>query len=220
MNMEKRRRFIKTMLGFLVSLCAFFSPAAFMVRKALATVKKIILPKGTRPESLKGQDPAVLDTRNLELTPIDKFGTMGTTKYHVDVKTWQFEVSGHLERPLKLSYQQILQLPAIERDVLLICPGVFSYNARWKGISVKSILEMANVRPGAARISFSGPLGHSEKVERFPLADILDDKVFLAYRVNGEDLPQKHGFPLRVVAEGYYGSDWVKYVYKMAVLAD
>ena len=205
--MEKRRRFIKTMLGFLVSLGAFFSPIVFLVRDALAKAKKIILPKGTRPETLKGQDPAALDTRNLELTPTEKFGTMGTTKYHVDVKTWRLEVSGHLERPLKLSYQQILQLPAIERNVLLICPGVFSYNARWKGISVKSILEMANVRPGAARVSFSGPLSHSEKVERFPL-------------VNGEDLPLKHGFPLRVIAEGYYGSDWVKYVYKMAVLAD
>jgi sulfoxide reductase catalytic subunit YedY len=218
--MKKRRRFIKTLLGFFVSLGVFLSPAAGLVRKALAKAKKIILPKGTRPESLRGQDPAALDTRNLELTPVEKFGTMGTTNHRVDVKTWQLEVSGHLERPLKLSYQQILQLPAIERNVLLICPGVFSYNARWKGISVKRILEMANVRPGAARVSFSGPLAHSEKVERFPLADILDDKVFLAYRVNGEDLPMKHGFPLRVVAEGYYGSDWVKYVHKMAVLAD
>jgi DMSO/TMAO reductase YedYZ molybdopterin-dependent catalytic subunit len=220
MNMKQRRRFIKTLLGFFASLGAFFSPVAFLVRNALATAKKIILPKGTRPETLKGQDPATLDTRNLELTPVEKFGTMGTTKHPVDVKTWQLEVSGHLEHPLKLSYRQILQLPAIERDVLLICPGVFSYNARWKGISVKSILEMANVRPGAARVSFTGPLFHSEKVERFPLADIMDDKVFLAYRVNGEDLPLKHGFPLRVVAEGYYGSDWVKYVHKMAVLAD
>jgi sulfoxide reductase catalytic subunit YedY len=145
---------------------------------------------------------------------------MGTTNHPVDVKTWQLEVSGLLERPLKLSYQQILQLPAIERDVLLICPGVFSYNARWKGISVTSILEMANVRPGANHVSFSGPLGRFKKEEKFPLADIMTDKVFLAYRVNGEDLPLKHGFPLRVVAEGYYGSDWVKYVHKMAVLAD
>ena len=40
---------------------------------------------------------------------------------------------------------------------------------------------------------------------------------FLAYGVNGKTLPKKHGFPLRVVAEGYYGSDWVKYVYKVSV---
>ena len=46
----------------------------------------------------------------------------------------------------------------------------------------------------------------------FPLEDILSDRVFLAYGVNSVTLPQKHGFPLRLVAEGYPGSDWVKYV--------
>jgi sulfoxide reductase catalytic subunit YedY len=47
------------------------------------------------------------------------------------------------------------------------------------------------------------------------MEDILSDKVFLAFGVNGEDLPRKHGFPLRVVAEDYYGYDWVKYVYRV-----
>jgi len=50
---------------------------------------------------------------------------------------------------------------------------------------------------------------------QFPIADIRSNKVFLAYAVNGEKLPQQHGFPLRIVAEDYYGSDWVKYVYKI-----
>ena len=46
---------------------------------------------------------------------------------------------------------------------------------------------------------------------------ILSNNVFLAYQVNGEPLPRRHGFPLRTVAEGYYGYDWVKYVYKITV---
>ena len=49
------------------------------------------------------------------------------------------------------------------------------------------------------------------------MADILSDKVFLAYEVNGKALPRKHGFPLRVVAEDHYGSEWVKYVDKITV---
>jgi DMSO/TMAO reductase YedYZ molybdopterin-dependent catalytic subunit len=216
--MKRRRQFIKNGFGFLVGLSVFLSPAAFWVRKAFAKIKKIILPKGTRPETLQNRNPADLDTRNLELTPIEKFGTMGTTNHPVDLKTWQLDVSGHLQRPLQLTYPQIRQLPAIERNVLLICPGVFSYNARWQGVSVATILEMAKVRTGATHVSFSGPVGNYEKMERFPIEDILSNKVFLAYRVNGEDLPEKHGFPLRVVAEGYYGSDWVKYVYKVAVI--
>ena len=43
------------------------------------------------------------------------------------------------------------------------------------------------------------------------------DKVFLAYEVNGEPLPGRKGFPLRVMAEDYYGDDWVKYVYRMTL---
>jgi len=215
--MKNRRQFIKNVLGLFAGLGFFLSPVAFWVRQAIAKVKKIILPQGTRPETLKSQDPANLDTRNLKLTPIEDFGTMGTTKHHVDLKTWQLEISGHLQQPLQLNYPQILQMPAIERNVLLICPGFFSFHARWTGVSVASILEMAHVRSEATHVSFSGPVGNYEKVERFPIADILSNKVFLAYRVNGKDLPQKHGFPLRVVAEGYYGSNWVKYVSKVAV---
>jgi DMSO/TMAO reductase YedYZ molybdopterin-dependent catalytic subunit len=217
--MKKRRQFLKNMLAFFVGLGVFLSPAAFWIRTALAKVKKIILPAGTQPESLERRNPADLDTRNLKLTPLENFGTMGTTDHRVDLKTWQLEISGHVQSSLKLTYPQIVQLPAIERNVLLICPGVFSYNAHWKGISVSTILEMAHVQPGATHVSFSGPVGNYEKVERFPIEDILSNKVFLAYRVNGVDLPQKHGFPLRVVAEGYYGSDWVKYVYKVVVVS-
>ena len=67
-------------------------------------------------------------------------------------------------------------------------------------------------------IIVSGPQGSYEKVEKFPIGDIRSDKVFLAYQVNGQRLPQKHGFPLRIVAEDYYGDEWVKYVYKIEAL--
>ena len=43
-------------------------------------------------------------------------------------------------------------------------------------------------------------------------------RCFWAYQVNGVDLPQKHGFPLRIVAEDYYGDDWVKYVDKIEAI--
>ena len=64
-------------------------------------------------------------------------------------------------------------------------------------------------------IIIHGAAGADDKSERFPIADILSNKVFLAYQVNGYPLPQKHGYPLRVVAEDYYGFTWVKYVYRV-----
>ena len=45
------------------------------------------------------------------------------------------------------------------------------------------------------------------------------EKVFLAYQVNGKPLPERHGFPLRLVADDHYGSRWVKYVERVKVLA-
>ena len=192
-----------------------FSPVASGIRVVFAKAKKIILPKGTRMNSLVGKNPATLDTRNLDLTPVQAFGTMGLSNYDVDLKKWQLEIVGQVQRSMKLTYDQILAMPSIEKNVLLICPGVFAYYARWKGISVARLLEKAGLDSGVTDVRFSGPNRGYEKTARFPIADIFVDRVFLAYGVNGSVLPKKHGFPLRVVAEDYYGGDWVKYVYKI-----
>jgi len=213
--MEKRRQFIKLIVGFFASLGAMFSPLAPIMRWVWAGAKKISLPKGTRMKTLVGKHPADLDTRNLDLTPIEKFGTMGLRNHQVDLSRWQLEISGLVERPFKLAYSQVTEIPSVTKEVLLICPGVFAYHARWEGVSVTKLLEMARVSSDVTHVSFSGPSGRYEKTERFPIEDIRSDKVFLAYKVNNKALPQKHGFPLRAVAEGYYGSDWVKYVYKV-----
>lgn len=192
-----------------------FSPIANGIRVVFAKAKKMILPKGTRMDSLVGKNPANLDTRNLELTPVEAFRTMGLNDHDVDLNKWRLEIDGHVRRSLRITYNQILEIPSIEKNVLLICPGFFAYHARWKGVSVAKLLETAEIGSGVTDVTFSGPDGTYEKSERFPIADILSDKVFLAYSVNGRVLPKKHGFPLRVVAEDYYGGDWVKYVYKV-----
>ncbi len=62
--------------------------------------------------------------------------------------------------------------------------------------------------------------GGRDKVVRIRLDSIERKKIFLAYRVNGESLPQKHGFPLRLVYEEVYGDEWVKYVDEIVVLPD
>ncbi|MEJ2729625.1 MAG: molybdopterin-dependent oxidoreductase [Deltaproteobacteria bacterium] len=213
--MKTRRQFINLLLGFLSGVSLIFSPVANGIRVVFAKAKNIILPKGTRMNSLVGKNPATLDTRNLDLTPVQAFGTMGLSDYDVDLKKWQLEIVGQVQRSLKLTYDQILAMPSIEKNVLLICPGVFAYHARWKGISVARLLEKAGVDSGVTDVRFSGPNRGYEKTARFPIADIFADRVFLAYGVNGSVLPKKHGFPLRVVAEDYYGGDWVKYVYKI-----
>jgi DMSO/TMAO reductase YedYZ molybdopterin-dependent catalytic subunit len=215
---KTRRQFINLILGFLSGMGIIFSPVANGIRVVFAKAKKMILPKGTRVNSLVSKDPATLDTRNLDLTPVQAFGTMGLSDYEVNLKKWQLEIVGQVQRSMRLNYDQILEMPSIEKNVLLICPGVFAYHARWKGISVARLLEKAGVDSDVTDVRFSGPNRGYEKTARFPIEDIFADKVFLAYGVNGSVLPQKHGFPLRVVAQDYYGGDWVKYVYKITAV--
>jgi DMSO/TMAO reductase YedYZ molybdopterin-dependent catalytic subunit len=215
--MNKRRQFLKVAVGFLASAYVLLGPFFSAARWVYAKAEKTILPKGTKRDSLIYRDPKSLDTSNLEITPLKDFGTMGISDYEVNPRAWRLEVNGHVKKPLKLTYPEVLGLPGIEKNVLLICPGFFANHGRWKGISMKNLLEIAAVESDVRHVTFSGPKGPYEKVERFPIDDVLRNKVFLAYGVNGETLPKRHGFPLRVVAEDYYGGDWVKYVYKMTL---
>ncbi len=215
--MKKRRHFLKLSLKVLLGLGLFFNPLFGTLRWGYGAARKRILPKGTGRESLIRENPASLDTRNLELTPLKEFGTMGPTDHEVDLDTWRLEISGAVRGPLRLKYLELLEMPSIERDVLLICPGFFANHGRWKGLSIQTLLQKAGVKEGAKSVTVHGPLISYEKVKGFPMEDVLSDQVFLAYQVNGEILPQRHGFPLRVVARGYYGYDWIKYVQKITV---
>ncbi len=216
-RMNTRRHFLKISIGFLAGIDFFLSPLFSATRRAYAKAKKTILPKGTTRESLVHRNPGSLDTKNLGTTPVNDFGTMGISDHEVNLDEWRFEVAGHVRKRLELTYPDILALPSIEKKVLLICPGFFANHGQWKGISMKTLLEKVGLESNVTHVAFSGPRGPYEKVEQFPIEEVLRDKVFLAYGVNGESLPKKHGFPLRVVAEGYYGHDWVKYVYKMTL---
>lgn len=214
---QKRRQFIKIILGSLSATAMGLNPLFSLLRSAWATAKRIILPKGTRVETLRSKNPRNLDTRNLDVTPLDEFGTMGETDYEADPDTWRLHVTGRVRRPLDLSYAEMRDLPAVRRKVLLICPGFFALYGDWKGISMDSLLQRAGVEKDATHVVFAGPERPVNKVERFPMEEVRNGKIFLAYEVNWETLPKKHGFPLRLVAEDHYGDQWVKYVYWMSV---
>ncbi len=178
------------------------------ISSAFAKARQL-LPKGFSKNQLKDMNPAEIDSRNLEIDPLNQFGTMGPTDVAVDLKSYRLKVTGKVGRPLSLSYDEILKYPSSTETVLLICPGFFSNNGRWTGVNLKSLLQEAQIKKEAQYVDINGPHG---KGVRIPLKTINQKRIFLAYRVNGETLPQKHGYPLRLVYEDAYGYDWVKYV--------
>ena len=197
--MKTRRQFFTWALKALTGLGLLATFIRAFLQKAWAQTKRFIVPRDT--------DLATLRNKDLK-------------NHAVHLPSWRLIIEGNVAVPARLPYSEILKLPSIERNVLLICPGVFVNHGRWKGISLMTVLNLAQMQADTTHITIYGPEGTHEKVARFPIADIRSDKVFLAYQVNGEKLPQKHGFPLRIVAEDYYGDDWVKYVYKIEAIKE
>ena len=215
--MLTRRTFIGSTLKALSLIALLLEPLFSGVNSVWAYTKKTVIPRGAERQNFIDKNPAELDSSNMDVTPLAEFGTMGLDDYQVDLEEWRLVVDGKVEKPLSLEYSQILDLPSIEKTVLLVCPGVFVNNGTWKGISILELLKRAQVKDDAAYVTLRGPRGNYEKVERYSLNDSGSDQLFLAYQVNGTTLPRKHGYPLRLVAEGRYGSEWVKYVWNVKV---
>jgi DMSO/TMAO reductase YedYZ molybdopterin-dependent catalytic subunit len=217
--MTTRRQTIKLVLSFLAGLSLFGAKIGTGLRTAYAAVKRTLLPRGASMSELKDKNPADLDTHLLETTPMDDFNVMGQTTYPVDIDKWRLELTGDVEQAKILTYGEILQLPTVERNVLLICPGFFAYNGLWKGVSSAGLLSKVVLKPDITHVEFSGPEGIGRKTQEYTIQEVMTGKVFLAYQVNGRPLPEKHGFPLRLVAEDYYGGQWVKYVNRVSFVA-
>lgn len=213
--MTTRRSFILMLLGVLLWPWRRFVRAS--EDRPGAKKGKRILPSDVDTRDLRSMNPKDIDARNVEVTPLDKFGTMGLTDHETDIAKWRLKVGGEVENPLELTYEQVRKQPSITSKELLICPGVFAGQGLWKGARLSAILDKAKAAPDATHVTFYGPPGPYEKVHRIPIEEARSDTALLAYEVNGQTLPQKHGFPLRLVAPNDLGFDWVKYVHRIKV---
>ena len=211
--MTTRRGFIHVCLRALAVLAFLGVP-----KPVLAKIKKRILPPNTELRSLTGENPEYLDAAQMPVTPLERFDTMGETDREVDLAKWRLRVTGKVTQELSLTYEELTALPKAEKKVLLICPGVFAYVGQYEGVSIIDILSRAGAAPDAGMVHVLGPRGERGTNKFYPMEDLRAGRVILAHRVNGITLPQKHGFPLRIVADGYYGHDWVKYVTEIRVL--
>ena len=167
--MEQRRQFLKILLGGFSLITLMFTPFFSLIRRAYSEAKRVILPKGTKMQSLIGRVPKELDTRNLDVTPLKDFGTMGQDDYEADLDKWRLLVTGKVKTPLQLTYSEIKALPEVRKKVLLICPGVFALYGDWKGFSVAELLKRAGANKGATKVRFFGPESAYEKIERFSI---------------------------------------------------
>jgi DMSO/TMAO reductase YedYZ molybdopterin-dependent catalytic subunit len=163
--------------------------------------------------ALINSDPAHIDNSKFPITPVEQLGITENTA-DVDITQYTLSVDGLVDTPLALSYDDILKYSAVSEVVLLICPGTFADNAEWTGVPVTTLLIEAGIKSEASYVVFYAVDGY---LQTSSLKDIQQDGVFLAYMVNGQILPKTHGYPIRLVMKGKYGSYWIKWVNRIEI---
>ena len=149
---------------------------------------------------------------NLEpfFTPNSSFYRVDTalTVPQVDPADWTLRIHGMVDRPLEISFAELLKMPLVEHDMTLTCVsnpvgGPYVGNARWLGAPLAPILRQAGIQSGAQQIFATSTDGMTIGS---PVEATLDGReAMLAVAMNGEALPLEHGFPVRMLIPGLYG---------------
>ncbi|WP_265523074.1 molybdopterin-dependent oxidoreductase [Oerskovia flava] len=127
----------------------------------------------------------------------------------VDPETWTLQITGMVDQPLEITFDELLDLPLVEYHVTLTCVsnavgGDLVGNALWLGYPVRELLARAGVREGADMVLSTSADGWTASTPLEVLTD-PDRQCLLAVGMNGEPLPLAHGFPARLVVPGLYG---------------
>ncbi len=212
---QGRRRLLAqagALLGLAVLAAAGGRFLAERARQMLARRDEVILPKPYEVVAAPG--PAnEFEVEGLSplVVPNDRFYRIDTAPFNppqVDLSTWTLTVTGMVDRPLTLTYDEILGMPMVERYVTLSCVsnevgGRLVGNAKWLGHSLADLLTRAGVQEGAEQIVARSVDGFTVG---FPVEAAFDGReALLAVGMNDEPLPFDHGFPARLVVAGLYG---------------
>ncbi|MGA1245621.1 MAG: molybdopterin-dependent oxidoreductase [Ilumatobacteraceae bacterium] len=168
-----------------------------------------------RPTSLPSADGGAVSADEFHptdpfVTPISDFYRIDTALSfpNVDLDRWRLRISGLVDQPVELSYQDLLARPQVERTITLCCVsneigGPLIGNAVWQGVLLSELLSEAGVADEAEQVFSTSLDGWTCG---FPVENALDGRdCLVALGMNGEALPLVHGFPARLVVPGLYG---------------
>lgn len=126
---------------------------------------------------------------------------------------WQLTIGGLVEKPLKLTWNDFLDLPQTETVSDIHCVTAWSrYDNRWAGVLARDLIQAVKPRPGVKHVVFQSYDGYATNVtfEHFGAPDVL-----LAHSWEGAPLKREHGGPVRVVMPRWYfwkSAKWVKHI--------
>jgi DMSO/TMAO reductase YedYZ molybdopterin-dependent catalytic subunit len=170
------------------------------------------------------------------VTPNEKFFSIAHyNRPTIDVKGWTLQIGGLVKRPLSLTLREIRARPRQEVTFTLECSGNHGFpwflggigTARWAGTPLAAVLAEAGVLEKGIEVVFFGDDAGEEVVREIKmpqhfarsmsLADAMNPNNLLCYEMNGAPLPPANGFPLRLIAPGWYGIANVKWLRRIEV---
>jgi len=128
---------------------------------------------------------------------------------YIDEASYRLAVSGLVEMPLNLTYDEVLARQKYSKVVTLYCVEGWNATILWEGIRLDDLFGQAGVLPGANTAIFRAYDGYSTSL---PLDYIRENNIILAYKMNNVTLPPERGFPFQLVAEDKYGYKWAKWI--------
>ena len=136
---------------------------------------------------------------------------------NVPLEDYELEITGLVDKPLALTYDQVLDHKRYSKVVTLHCVEGWDATIFWEGVLLEDLLNQAGTQDSAVTVIFHAADGYTSSL---PLEYIRQNKIMLAYKMNEVELPPERGFPFQVVAESKWGYKWVKWVTKIELSAD
>ncbi|MBA2246754.1 MAG: molybdopterin-dependent oxidoreductase, partial [Chloroflexia bacterium] len=156
------------------------------------------------------------------ITPTELFYTVtkNVVDPEIDRDLWRLEIGGNVDDPKSYSFDDLQDFEQIDQETTLMCisnnvgSGLFS-NANWRGVRLRDLLNASGVQEGAVEVLVSGADAFSDT---FAIEKAMAEETLVVYQINGEPLPRKHGFPVRIIVPGLYGEKNVKWVTRVEVV--
>lgn len=136
---------------------------------------------------------------------------------HVDISTYKLEVTGLVDNPIFLSYDDVLKAQHYKKVVTLNCVEGWSVDILWEGVKVTDIIDQAGVQDGANTVIFYAVDGYTTSL---PLDFIRNNDILMAYMMNDVVLPPERGYPFELVAQDKLGYKWIKWISKIELSND
>jgi DMSO/TMAO reductase YedYZ molybdopterin-dependent catalytic subunit len=169
------------------------------------------LPRPGRVATLPAGSALPVNAITPIVVPNDRFYRIDTALLvpNVDVSTWRLRVHGMVNRETTLTFDELVALGTFEQFVTIACVsnlvgGDLVGNAKWTGVPLRTVLDMAGVQAGATQLvgrsvdgwTAGAPTEWVMAAGREPM---------IAVAMNDEPLPRAHGFPARLIIPGLYG---------------